>query len=185
MASGKASSADLASGEEKLIEFHVVVAIRARNWSAAGEIVVYERTDNRLFKLFFEMDDVKRESEMLGDSARIVDVVYGAAAVLRRACALQLGQTALVPELHGETDNWLAALGEDGRDCGAVHTAAHGYGNGVCGQRNGLRRAGFHCGWRRSHGIKGAHLAVTTAGAFEEGDSARSLSTTPGITLKA
>jgi hypothetical protein len=42
---------------------------------------------------------------MLGDAARVVDVVDGAAAMLRGPFTLQPGQSALIPELHRQADN--------------------------------------------------------------------------------
>ena len=76
---------------------------------------------------------------MLGDAAGVVHVVVRAASMLGGAVILQLRQAALIPELHGEADDGLRAVVEDGGDRGAVHAAAHGYGDGVRWQRMGSR----------------------------------------------
>ena len=68
---------------------------------------------------------------MLGDAARVVNVVEGTATVLARAIALQFGQPALIPKLHGEPDDRLAALAQDRGDGGAVNASGHGHGDGA------------------------------------------------------
>ena len=79
---GDALGADLPRGREKLVELHVVVAKRARNRRAALEIIVDERAHDRLLELALEIDHVIGNAQMLGDAARVVDVVDRAAAML-------------------------------------------------------------------------------------------------------
>ena len=40
------------------------------------------------------------------------------------------GQTALVPELHGQADDVVALGTQHGRDGGGVNSSRHGYGDG-------------------------------------------------------
>ena len=75
---------------------------------------------------------------MFGYAAGVVNVVVGAAAMLGGAVILELREAALVPELHGEADDGLGAIVEDGGDGGAVHAAAHGDRDGV-GSRHSRR----------------------------------------------
>jgi hypothetical protein len=78
-----------------------------------------------------------REIEMLRDALGVVDVVDGAAAVLRRACGLQGGEAALIPQLHGEADDGPALFLHKRGDYGAVDTSAHGYGDDLGGSVSG------------------------------------------------
>ena len=131
MAGGDAVGADLPRGGEQLVELHVVVAERARNRRAAFEIIVDERADHVVFEFALEIHHVERNAEMLGDAARVVDVVDRAAAMLRGAARFFLRQAALIPELHREADDRLAAIVKHRRDRGAIDAAAHGDGDGA------------------------------------------------------
>ena len=64
-----------------------------------------ERANDAGFKLLFEVDDVVREVQLLCDALGVVDIVEGAATMLRRAVALQFGQAALIPKLHGQANH--------------------------------------------------------------------------------
>jgi hypothetical protein len=86
-----------------------------------------ERAHDACFELFLEIDDVMGKIQMLGYALGVVDVVEGAAAVLRGAVPLEFGEAALIPELHGEADDGAILLEEDRGDCGRVDTAGHGY----------------------------------------------------------
>ena len=61
VAGGDAFGADLARGGEELIELHVIVAERAWNRRAAGEIIVDEGPDHGVFEFALEIDHVIRE----------------------------------------------------------------------------------------------------------------------------
>ena len=68
----------------------------------------------------------------LRHAARVVDVVERAAASLHRLRhALVSGQAALVPQLHGQADDVVPLGAQHGRDGGGIHTARHGYGDGL------------------------------------------------------
>ena len=139
---GDALGSDLPGGVQQLVELHVIVAKRAGDGGASLEVIVNERADDGLLELALEIDHVIGDAEVLGDAARVVDVVDGAAAMLPGGLGvklvLKLRQAALVPELHGEAYDRLAAVVQDGGDGGAVDTAAHGHGNGGGGRRCGF-----------------------------------------------
>ena len=91
-----------------------------------------EGADDVALEALLLVDDVIGDAEVLGDAAGVVDVVDRAAAALHLlGHALLAGETALVPELHGEADE-LVALGlEHGRHGRGVDSAGHGYGDRV------------------------------------------------------
>ena len=169
MPSGDARGADLARGCDEIVKLDVIVAERARNGSTAGEIIGDERADDGLLEGLLEIDDVERDAEVAGDAAGVMHVVDGAAAMPRspvaRRVSGQLRQAALIPKLHGEADDGLAALAQHGRDGGAVDAAAHGHGDGVrCGNggRIIVRRVVVHrnrggrrcCGCRQEFDLR-------------------------------
>src|ERR1700730_6165407 len=49
--------------------------------------------------------------------------------MLGRPIALQLREAALVPELHGQPDNGVALLLQEGRDRRGIHPTAHSHSN--------------------------------------------------------
>jgi hypothetical protein len=79
--------------------------------------------------LLFEVYDVVGKIQVLGDTLGVVDVVERAATVLRGAVALEFGEAALIPELHGEADDRAVLLEEDRGDGGGVDTTGHGDGD--------------------------------------------------------
>src|ERR1700676_2059394 len=116
---------------EKLIELDEVVAERAGDGRAPGEILVNEWFNHLLFETLLEVDDVVRDPKMLSDIACVVDVVERAAAPGRPALGRQFWKTPLVPELHREPNNTLAAAMQQACSHGAVHSAGHGNGDGA------------------------------------------------------
>ncbi len=111
VAGGDAVGADLAGGDEQLVELQVVVAERAGDGRASGEILVDEGADDVALEAVLLVDDVVGDAEVLGDAAGVVDVIDGAAAALHLlGHAFLAGEAALVPELQGEADE-LVALG--------------------------------------------------------------------------
>ena len=75
--------ADTSRHVEKLIELDVVVAKRARDGCASGEILVDEWPDYLLFEPLLEIDDVIRNPELLRHRTRIVNVIERAATACR------------------------------------------------------------------------------------------------------
>ena len=66
---------------------------------------------------------------MLRDALGVVHIIERAAAVLRRAVALQFGQAALIPQLHRQPDDGTALPLQHRRDGGGIHAARHGNGH--------------------------------------------------------
>ena len=75
VAGGDAVGADLARGDEQLIELQMVVAERAGDGRASGEILVDEGADDVALEALLLVDDVVGDVEVLGDAAGVVDVV--------------------------------------------------------------------------------------------------------------
>ena len=147
VAGGDALGTDLARGDEELIELHVIVAHGAGDGRAAFEVVRDEGLDYIKLEFAFEIHDVERNAEMFGYAASVVDIVVRAAAMLSGAVIFELGQAALVPELHRQANDGLGAVVEDGGNGGAVHAAAHGDCDGVGGGDGWLVGCEFELGW--------------------------------------
>ena len=126
VAGGKAIGSDLASHAEKRFELHIGVAIGARDGSTSAEVVLYKGTDDAVFEVCFKIDDVMGKVEMLGNALGVVDIIEGATAVLRGPVTLKFRQPALIPELHGKTNNRAALLLQNSSNGGRVHAARHG-----------------------------------------------------------
>ena len=134
VAGGDAVGADLAGGDEELVELEVVVAEGAGDGRASGEVLGDEGPDDLGFEAVLLVDEVVGDVELLGYSAGVVDVVDGAAAALDGlGHALVAGEAALVPELEGEADESVALGTEERGDGGGVDSAGHGYGDGLGG----------------------------------------------------
>jgi len=141
MAGGQALGSDLAGHAEKRLEFHIGVAVGAGDGSAAGKILFNEGAHDAGFELFFKVDDVVWKIQVLRDALGVVDVVEGAATVLRGAIALEFGEAALIPELHGEADDGAILLEKNRGNGGGVDTTGHGYGDKArSGLGSGCRR---------------------------------------------
>src|SRR5207245_4880776 len=83
VAGGKTLRADLARHAQERLKLYVGVAIGAGDGRAAREILVHEGTHNALLELLLEIYDVMRKIQVLGNSLGVVDIVEGAATVLR------------------------------------------------------------------------------------------------------
>ena len=144
VACGDALGADLAGGEEELVELEVVVAEGAGDGGAAGEVFGDEGADYLCLEAVLGVDEVVRDAEVLGDVAGVVDVVDGATAALgdglgEAEVGVVGGEAALVPELEGEADEGVSLGVEERGDGGGVDATRHGYGNGVLLRHNGSR----------------------------------------------
>src|SRR5579863_4778016 len=124
MTGGQLLGADLARGDEELLELHVIIAKRARNGSAPGEIVVDKRANHAILESLLEIHDVKRKTEMPRDTARVVNVVERATTMRRGAAiASKLREATLVPELHREANDGLGGFVKQRSDGRAVDAA--------------------------------------------------------------
>ena len=83
------------------------------------EVALGEAVDHRLPETGLVVEDVVRDAERLGDPARVVDVLAGAAG------ALAMGRGAVVVELERDADDVVALLREERRDHGRVDAARH------------------------------------------------------------
>jgi len=138
VAGGDAVGADLAGGDEELVELEVVVAEGAGDGGAAGEVFADERAHDFGFEAVLLVDDVLGDVELLGYVACVVDVVDGAAAALDGlGHAWMAGEAALVPELEGEADEVVALRAQEGGYGGGVDASGHGY-------RDRVVRLGVH-----------------------------------------
>jgi hypothetical protein len=125
-------SADLPRRDQQLIELQMVVAQAARNRRATGEILGDKWPHHVLLETLLLADHVIRNAESLGHTARVVHIVDGAAASVDRfGHAVVTGKPPLVPQLQRESHNRVTLLTQHGRDGGRIHTARHGYGDGL------------------------------------------------------
>src|SRR3984893_7391791 len=126
---------NLLGHNKKLIKLQVIVAEAAWDRRAPGKILFYERANHIALKALLVIDHVVGDAEGFGNPASIVDVVDRTAAALDRfRHAFVSGETALVPELHGQADDVVAVRAEHGRNGRGVDSSRHGDGDGFGGQ---------------------------------------------------
>jgi hypothetical protein len=132
VAGGDAAGADRARGLEQLVELQVVVAERAGDGRAPGQVFGHKGPDHIALEPLLLVDDVIGNAKVLGDAAGVVDVVQGtAAARLRRIGNSMLArQPRLVPQLKRKPDHRAVPVGEDRRNRRGVHPSGHRYGYG-------------------------------------------------------
>src|SRR5438105_4816582 len=105
----KQVSADLLCRGQQLVKLQVIVAETARNWRTAREIFIHKWAYDVSFEAFLMVDYVIRNPQLLGNLAGIVDVFDRAASPLHLLRhSLSTGQPSLIPELHGQADDWMA-----------------------------------------------------------------------------
>jgi hypothetical protein len=142
VAGGDAVGADLAGGDEELVELEVVVAEGAGDGRASSEILRYEGHDDVGFEAGLLVDYVVGDVELLGNVAGVIDIVDGTAAALDGlGHALVSSEAALIPKLQGEADEGVALCAQECGDGGGVDSSGHGDGDGL---PTGLGR-GAHC----------------------------------------
>jgi len=117
VAGGDAACADGAGRLDERVELEVVVAERAGNGRASVEILVDEGTNDVALEAVLLVDDVVRNSQVLGYAAGVVYVIQRTAAAGLGSVwnAVPSGEAGLVPELKGEADDCVSTLGEHGR----------------------------------------------------------------------
>ena len=105
--------ADGARGLEQLVELEVVVAQRAGDGRAAGEVLVDEGPHDIALEALLLVDDVVGNAQVLGDAAGVVDIIErtAAAGLGRVGDAVLAGQAGLVPKLEGQADDVFAIGG--------------------------------------------------------------------------
>ena len=127
-----ALGADLACGEEELVELEVVIAERTGDRRAAREIVGDEGADDLVLEAVLGVDEVVGDVEVLGDAASVIDIINRTAAALDGfGHAGAASEAALVPELEGEADDGVSLCVEQRSGGGGVDAAGHGHGDEV------------------------------------------------------
>src|SRR5882724_10521713 len=137
----------------------MIVAETAGDRRASGKILFDEGTDYVALKTLFVIDDIVRDADGLGDTARVVDVVERAAASLDGlGHALVSSEAALVPELHRQADDVMPLNAEHGRYGRGVDSAGHGDRDGLGGHggivngRGGTVPVGYPHPWQGGQG---------------------------------
>ena len=105
-------------------EFEIAVAVRAGQRRAAGCVLVHEIRDHVLFELLFEVEDVVRNPDRRGHAPRIVQIVNRAAAAERAPAGLRRSRRVI--ELHRQTDDVVALVGDKCRGHRRIDAARHG-----------------------------------------------------------
>ena len=95
----------------KRSEFQTRVAGDARYRRLAVEIALNKRLDDRLFKLAFQIQNIKREAQPLGNTPGVINIVERAAAGRQWvAVFIDTYPPALIPELHSKPDQLVPLL---------------------------------------------------------------------------
>ena len=120
MAGRQHLGAELARGLEQIAELDRLVALDARHRRLAGHVALGEAVDHRLLEAALVVEHVMRNADPLGDRARVMDVLAGAAG------ALAVGGGAVVVKLQRDADDVVAlGLKQRRRDRG-IDAARHG-----------------------------------------------------------
>jgi hypothetical protein len=120
MAGGEAIGAELAGKGDQVNELHALVAARAGHRRAAVGIFIDEAVDHALAEAAFVIEHVMGDSQALGDAARIINVLPGAAG------AAAAHRFTMIVKLESDPDDLRSSLGrERGRDR-AVDATGHG-----------------------------------------------------------
>ena len=85
-------------------------------------VLGYEGVDDVLAEGVLEVHHVVANAELAGDAAGVVDILDAAALLV----AAKLVGALLGPEAHGDADDVVALLDEEGGGDGAIDTAGHG-----------------------------------------------------------
>ena len=112
--------AEFARGREQIAELDHHVAVDARHRRLARHVAFGKTVDHRFLEAAFVVEHVVRDADALGDRARVVDVLAGAAG------ALAVGGGAMVVELQGHADDVIALGLEQRRRDRRIDAARHG-----------------------------------------------------------
>ena len=104
MSGRKRGGAELARGLEQITELDRAVAFDTRHRRLARDIARGEIVDHRFAEAILVVEHVMRDADPLGDVARIMNVLPGAAG------ALAVSGRAMIVELQGDADD-VVALG--------------------------------------------------------------------------
>jgi len=133
VAGGDALRANAARRLQQLIELQMVVAERAGNRRAPGQILVDKRPHHVALEPLLLVDDVIRNPQVLGHAPRVINIIQRAAAARfgRVGNAVLAGQPRLVPKMQGEADDAHARVRKNRRRRRGVHPSGHGDGSGI------------------------------------------------------
>ncbi len=120
MAGGQHARAELARGAQKIVELDRLVAVDAGHRGLAGGIALREAIDHRLLEAALVVEHVMGNADPLGDEARVVNVLSGAAG------ALAVRRLAMIVELQGHAHDVIALGLEQRRGHRGIHPARHG-----------------------------------------------------------
>src|SRR6202050_4214542 len=131
MSGGNFVGANLPRYYKKLVKLQVIVAQAARDRRASGKIFLNKRPHYVAFETLFVIDHVVGDAKSLSHTACVVDVIDRTAAPLDgfRHTGVS-GETALVPELHGQADDAAPFGAQHGRNGRGVHSSPHSNGDG-------------------------------------------------------
>ena len=121
--------AEIACDAQEIGELDALIAAHAGDRGAAGGVARREILDHRLTKPRLEIEHVVGDAKTLGDAARIVDVLAGAAG------ALPAERRAVVVQLKRDADHLAAGLDQERRRARAVDAARHGDDHAALGGR--------------------------------------------------
>ncbi len=119
MAGRQHLGAELARGVEQVVELDRHVAVDAGHRRLARDVALGEAVDHRLLEAALVVEHVMRNADPVGDRARVVDVLAGAAG------ALAVGRRAVVVELQRDADHVVALGLEQRRRHRRIDAARH------------------------------------------------------------
>src|SRR5450759_3299112 len=120
MASRQHIGAELARGDQQVVEFDRHVAFDARHRRLAGDVALGEAINHCFLEAALVVEHVMRNADALGNAARIIDVLPGAAG------ALAVGGGAVVVELQRDADHVIALGLEQRGGHRGIDAAGHG-----------------------------------------------------------
>src|SRR5450759_2771563 len=120
MAGRQHVGAELARGDQQVVEFDRHVAFDAGHRRLAGDVALGEAVDHRFLEAAFVVEHVMRNADALGNAARIIDVLPGAAG------ALAVAGGAVVIELQRDADHIIALGLEERGGHRGIDAAGHG-----------------------------------------------------------
>ena len=130
VAGGDALGAEGAGRGDQPLEFNLRVAETARNRRLACEVLLDKGFDDIALKLPLVIHHIVRNTEELGHTAGVVDIVERAAAPGAGQTLRIFLQTTLIPQLHRQPhEGVLIVIGQQRRNGGAVHPTAHRHGD--------------------------------------------------------
>src|SRR5690348_3176489 len=109
---------------EKVPELGERIAADAGDGGAAARVFGHEVRDHVAAEPVFQVQDVVRNAELVGDQSRVGDRVQGAARTVGYVVAI-------AEQLHGSPDDVVAGVHEEGGRDGGVDAAGHGDENAV------------------------------------------------------